>query len=228
MKDVIAARREAGHRGGVQSPRAGWGRSGRMPRAVAVDAPAPSRAPEAAAALAAPAEFAPTHGFTHRFTVARPPEQVFAYFADVRAVAAAIPGVTLTAADERHAEGAFAVGLGPVAARFRGRAEIARNPETMSGRILAAGGDDASASRARGQVDYAVRAEGEGAAVELRIGYALTGLLGQVGRPGLIEAVARGLIAKFATNLERAMGGEPGPRQSWWSRWAAWLRKAWR
>ena len=62
-------------------------------------------------------------------------------------------------------------------------------------------------------IDYRVRpADGGGSAVVLQIGYSLTGLLGQLGRPALIEAVARGLIAKFADNLERQLSDAPPER----------------
>ena len=79
-----------------------------------------------------------------------------------------------------------------------------------AGLIRAAGGDPASSSRARGVIDYRGTAAegGAGAAVELQIGYSLTGLLAQLGRPGLIEAIARRLIADFAQNLQRQLAGE--------------------
>ena len=41
--------------------------------------------------------------------------------------------------------------------------------------------------------------------VELSIGYTLTGLLAQVGRPGLVRDLAARLIAEFAVNLDRRM-----------------------
>lgn len=159
-----------------------------------------------------PVDFTPTHEFERSLYVNDTPESVFAHFADVRTVAAAIPGLSLTAASADHAEGSFAVALGPITARLRGQAQISRDASRLAGRILAAGGDAASRSRARGAVDYRVRPSeaGAGAVIEIRVGYSLSGLLGQLGRPGLVEAVARRLIADFAANLERQLGRDGG------------------
>jgi aerobic carbon-monoxide dehydrogenase small subunit len=211
VKEVIAARRE---RGVTALPGAGrtiLGPVGAQAAAAMVAGPTPvaDRVDETALA-ARPADFQPTHAFAHSFQLAQPADRVFAHFADVRAVAAAIPGLVVTQASANHAEGSFTVALGPITARFRGEAEISRDEAARSGRILAAGGDLASRSRARGAIDYCVApgASGAGSTVELQVGYSLTGLLAQLGRPGLIEAVAGRLIADFAQNLERQLAGQ--------------------
>jgi carbon-monoxide dehydrogenase small subunit len=210
VKEVIAARRERGIAAFAGAGRTLLGPVGAQAAAAMVAglAPVADRAEETALA-ARPAGFQPTHAFAHSFLIAEPADRVFAHFADVRAVAAAIPGLVVTEATASHAEGSFVVALGPITARFRGAAEISRDEAGRSGRILAAGGDPASSSRARGIIDYRVTAgEGAGSAVELQIGYSLAGLLGQLGRPGLIEAIARRLIADFAQNLQRQLTGE--------------------
>lgn len=211
VKEVTAAQRDAGVvalRGGGRATLGPVGAHASDP--IAIGAPPAERTGDVSPAFAAPVAFTPTHEFEHRFSLSAPPERVFARFADVRAVGAAIPGLALTQTDDRHAEGAFAVGLGPIRAKFKGTADLSRDPATHSGRILTAGGDAANASRARGVIDYRVRpADGGGSDVVLQIGYSLTGLLGQLGRPALIEAVARGLIAKFADNFERQMSDLP-------------------
>jgi aerobic carbon-monoxide dehydrogenase small subunit len=238
VKEVIAAQRDAGVlalRGGGRATLGPVGAHASAP--MTADAPPGERPVEVSPALAAPVAFTPAHSFEHSFSLRASPQRVFAVFADVRAVGAAIPGLTLTKADERHAEGAFSVGLGPVRAKFKGQADISRDPASHSGRILTAGGDVVSASRARGVIDYRVRpADGGGSAVALQIGYSLTGLLGQLGRPALIEAVARGLIAKFADNLERQLSDAPPERprpllaklSAVVSRWATRFGKAFR
>jgi carbon-monoxide dehydrogenase small subunit len=210
LQEVIAARRGRGIPALAGAGRTILGPVGAQAEAaiVAGAMPAVDRVDDTALAPR-PADFQPTHAFAHSFQLAQPPDRVFAHFADVRAVAAAIPGLVVTQASASHAEGSFVVALGPITARFRGEAEISRDEPRRSGRILAAGGDPASSSRARGIVDYRVTpGEGAGAAVELQIGYSLTGLLAQLGRPGLIEAIARRLIADFAQNLQRQLAGE--------------------
>jgi aerobic carbon-monoxide dehydrogenase small subunit len=210
VTEVIAARRERGIAALAGAGRTILGPVGAQAAAAVVAGPAPVAERVDETALAArPAAFQPTHAFAHSFQLAEAADRVFAHFADVRAVAAAIPGLVLTQASASHAEGSFVVALGPITARFRGAAEIWRDEAGRSGRILAAGGDPASSSRARGIIDYRVMpGEGAGATVELQIGYSLTGLLAQLGRPGLIEAIARRLIADFAQNLQRQLDGE--------------------
>ena len=211
VKEVIAARRGRGVAALEGAGRAALGPVGaQVAITVASDAPTPVADAADAPAAMRPADFEPTNTFVHEFRLVQSPDRVFAHFADVRAVAAAIPGLVVTQASADHAEGSFTVALGPITARFRGEAEISRDEAARSGRILAAGGDLASRSRARGAIDYRV-APGEGGAgstVELQVGYSLTGLLAQLGRPGLIEAVARRLIADCAQNLERQLAGQ--------------------
>jgi len=126
-----------------------------------------------------------------------------ALFADTRAVAAAVPGFTLSDAGPSHAEETLAVALGPIRARFAGRALIERDDTLPGGSILAAGSDGTTGAQARGRIDYRIRAadEGSGAVIDLTIAYALGGLLAQLGRPALIEALARDLLARFAAAL---------------------------
>jgi carbon-monoxide dehydrogenase small subunit len=215
VKEVIAARRERGVAALAGAGRATLGPVGaRGAIAVPSDAPAPVVDAAEAPATMRPADFEPTNTFVQGFRLAQPPDRVFAAFADVRAVAAAIPGLVVTQASADHAEGSFIVALGPITARFRGEADISRDEAARCGRILAAGSDLSSRSRARGAIAYRVASDvgGAGSTVELQVGYSLTGLLAQLGRPGLIEAVARRLIADFAQNLERQLaGGEPPP-----------------
>ena len=206
VKEVIAARRANGV--AAANPRTTLGPVGAQASAPALIVAAPKSVETMAPTVAtASTDFTPAHVFQHSFRLGASPERVYEFFADIRAVAAAIPGLTLTQADERHASGLFSVGLGPVRAQFAGDAEISRDPATRSGRVVAAGGDASSASRARGMLDYRVEPAEAGALVSLSIGYSLTGLLAQLGRPGLIEAVARGLIAQFAGRAEAALGG---------------------
>jgi carbon-monoxide dehydrogenase small subunit len=219
VKEVIAARRDQGVAAIPGGGRATLGPVGahlvrdepRQAKSPAVKAPLPiDRAGDAAETAPLSVDFTPTHQFEHALSVSAAPERVFAHFADVGAVAAAVPGLTLTMARADHAEGSFAVALGPITAHFRGQAQISRDAARLSGRILAAGGDAVRRSRARGALDYRVRPcdAGPGSIIEIRVGYSLSGLLAQLGRPGLVEALARRLIGDFAENLERQLGGD--------------------
>ena len=169
----------------------------------------PPAAPAAASVDSIP-DFIPANVVEQHFDVAHPPEQVFAVFEDIATVAACLPGASLTApAKPERVEGAIRVKIGPIAATFLGSARIERNSADMSGRIVGIGNDRRSRSSTQGEIRYRLVPISEGAAtrVDLSIGYTLTGMLAQVGRPGLVRDLAARLIAEFAANLDRRLSG---------------------
>jgi carbon-monoxide dehydrogenase small subunit len=155
-------------------------------------------------------DFTPEKVFENHFAVAYPPEKVFAMFGDVAAVAACLPGASLTGAPTpERVEGTIRVKLGPIAASFRGAARIERDPENLSGRIVGIGNDQRSRSSTQGEIRYHLVPTEQGAAtrVELSIGYSLRGMLAQIAREGLVRDLATRLTADFASNLNRRLSG---------------------
>jgi carbon-monoxide dehydrogenase small subunit len=164
--------------------------------------------PEAVGSVPSIPDFIPATVLEQQFTVAHPPEQVFAMFDDIAAVAACLPGASLTAPPKpERVEGAIRVRIGPIAATFQGAARVERNPADMSGRIVGIGNDRRSRSSTQGEIRYRLVPIGQGTRVDLSIGYTLTGMLAQVGRPGLVRDLAARLIAEFAGNLDRRLSG---------------------
>jgi carbon-monoxide dehydrogenase small subunit len=159
-------------------------------------------------------DFTPATVLTQHFSVAHPPELVFAMFDDIATVAACLPGASLTAPPSpERVEGAIRVKIGPIAATFLGAARVERSPADMSGRIVGIGNDRRSRSSTQGEIRYRLVPIEQGAAtrVDLSIGYTLTGMLAQVGRPGLVRDLAARLITEFAGNLDRRLSGaSPG------------------
>jgi len=166
--------------------------------------------PEAVGLVPSIADFIPATVLEQQFSVAHPPEQVFAMFDDIAAVAACLPGASLTAPPKpERVEGAIRVRIGPIAATFQGAARVERNPAGMSGRIIGTGNDRRSRSSTQGEIRYRLVPIEQGTRVDLSIGYTLTGMLAQVGRPGLVRDLAARLIAEFAGNLDRQLSGAP-------------------
>lgn len=164
--------------------------------------------PEAAASIGSIPDFAPATVLEQHFSVKHPPAQVFAMFDDIAAVAACLPGASLTAPlNPERIEGAMRVKIGPIAATFSGIARVERNPDDLSGRIVGIGNDRRSRSATQGEIRYRLLPIEQGAAtqVDLSIGYTLTGMLAQVGRPGLLRDLAARMIAEFAGNLDRRL-----------------------
>jgi carbon-monoxide dehydrogenase small subunit len=164
--------------------------------------------PQVAGSIAPIPDFIPATVLEQQFSVAHPPEQVFAMFDDIAAVAACLPGASLTAPPRpERIEGAIRVRIGPIAATFQGAARVERNPADMSGRIVGIGTDRRSRSSTQGEIRYRLVPIEQGTRVDLSIGYTLTGMLAQVGRPGLVRDLAARLIAEFAGNLDRRLSG---------------------
>ena len=216
VQSVIEARRarniapEPGGERKVLGP-VGSGRSVHRDAGRVEHAPPPAgeqTAPEAASSVSSIPDFVPATVLTEHFTVAHPPEHVFATFGDIAAVAACLPGVSLMAPPTpERVEGAIRVKIGPIAATFQGAARVERNPANMSGRIVGRGNDRRSRSSTQGEIRYRLVQFGQGTRVDLSIGYTLTGMLAQVGRAGLVRDLAARLIAEFAGNLDRRLSG---------------------
>lgn len=193
--------------GPVGSGRSAHDQAGRAERVPAVEGEQTSF--EVAGSVGAVPDFVPATVLEQQFSVAHPPEQVFAMFDDIAAVAACLPGASLTASPKPgRIEGAIRVRIGPIAATFQGIARVERSPADMSGRIVGIGNDRRSRSSTQGEICYRlVPIEQQGTRVDLSIGYTLTGMLAQVGRPGLVRDLAARLIAEFAGNLDRRLSG---------------------
>jgi carbon-monoxide dehydrogenase small subunit len=216
VQSVIDARRARNIAPEADGGRTSLGPAGSGRATSGRSEPQPARQALAAASDRAAAgtipDFTPATVLDQRFTLLHPPAKVFAMFDDIVGIAACLPGVSLTAPPKpERIEGVIRVRLGPIAAAFEGAARVERDPATLSGCIVGIGTDQRSHSATQGEIRYRlVPLEGGTAtAVELSIGYTLTGMLAQVGRPGLVRDLARRLVAEFAGNLDRHMSGAP-------------------
>jgi aerobic carbon-monoxide dehydrogenase small subunit len=196
--------------GPVGSGRSAHDGAGRAERIPAVESE--QTLSEAAGSVGSIPDFVPATALEQQFSVAHPPEQVFAMFGDIAAVASCLPGASLTASPKpERVEGAIRVKIGPIAATFQGAARVERSSADMSGRIVGIGNDRRSRSSTQGEIRYRLVPIEQGTRVDLSIGYTLTGMLAQVGRPGLVRDLAARLIAEFAGNLDRRLSGtSPG------------------
>src|SRR5690242_19456294 len=99
--------------------------------------------------------------------------------------------------------------VGPIAAEFRGTAEIDRDPKTHSGVIEGSGRDQRSSSATRGVIRFRLTRQTETATrVDLDVGYRLTGPLAQFSRSDLVHDIASRIVATFAENVEVRLSGK--------------------
>jgi aerobic carbon-monoxide dehydrogenase small subunit len=155
-------------------------------------------------------DWVPQMSFDQSFRVGHPRPQVWAMFGRVAEVAACLPGASLSGdPTAERVVGQIRVKVGPISAEFSGAAEIERDDASYSGRIIGAGNDARSKSTTRGAVTYRLLDDDEGRAtvVQVTVGYALSGMLAQFGRAGIVKDVAGRLTESFAKNLEARLSG---------------------
>ena len=170
----------------------------------------PAGGPPAAARREAQADFTPQASYAQSFVVAHPRDKVWAFFADVPAVAACLPGASLTGEPtDGHVDGKMRIKVGPMSAEFHGSAEITRDPATWSGTIIGSGRDSRSNSATRGRISYRLSPadDPQSTRVDVNVAYALTGAFAQFSRSGLIEDIANRMTQTFVRNLEARLAG---------------------
>jgi aerobic carbon-monoxide dehydrogenase small subunit len=214
---VLAARRARGIAAILDGGRKRLGPAGSGHAVAAAPAAArASAAPEHEARpeesrVASPLDFTPQATFAQSFTIEHPPDTVWAFLGRVADVAGCLPGVTLTGGPtDREAAGRMRIKVGPIVAEFHGVARIARDELARTGEIVGSGKDKRSQSQTMGSVRYSVL-QGPTAGttqVDLTIGYALTGILVQFNRSGLVRDVATRMTTAFVTNLESRLASE--------------------
>ena len=215
IRSVIAERRARGI-----APLRGGGRSDLGPvgsgHAAAVTASDPRNAsPVRRTAAAQPAasmdgDWTPSASFARTFTIEKPRGAVWAFFKDIKSVAACLPGVALTGEPtDDNIDGHMRVKLGPINAAFRGVARVTRDNSDFSGTIEGRGEDARSQSATRGRIGYRLVPDNDGAAtrVDLTIAFALTGMLAQFSRSGLVQSIVDRMIGTFVENLTARLDG---------------------
>ena len=156
------------------------------------------------------------------FVLEHPREAVWALMSNPEAVVACMPGARLDAPPQQDGRiaGRIEVRLGPIVAGFSGTGTATPFPSEYRQRIEGHGADRKSGSRVSGSVDYRLSAcagpsGGEATRVDVVIGYALTGLLAQLGRSALARELAQRIGETFAQNVDanlRAPSGAPAPQ----------------
>ncbi|WP_241672992.1 xanthine dehydrogenase family Fe-S subunit [Lacisediminimonas profundi] len=143
------------------------------------------------------------------FDVDFPPQQVWEFMGDVRALAACLPGAEVQEADGTSVKGRIAVKFGPISAAFNGAATLERDNEAQAGMLRGAGTDTVSHSRAKGDVGYRLIAldGGQRTRVDITLEHMLQGPLAQFSRSGLVRDFVSRMIVEFGRNLNASMGG---------------------
>lgn len=140
------------------------------------------------------------------FTVPYAVDAVWAFMADLPAVAGCLPGAVLTEVEGEKVKGHIAIKFGPMSARFEGAARLQRDDSRKRGVLKGAGQDSLSNSKAAGDIAYQLTARSDSeteVAVDLQ--YSLQGPLAQFSRSGLVRDFVRRMITDFGKSVARRM-----------------------
>jgi carbon-monoxide dehydrogenase small subunit len=211
--------------GPVAAPAAQHGVSPGLRRGAGSD-PEPATIPARLQPLAARAPVRVTTGkieeaggvirLSQSFVLEHPREAVWALMSDPEAVARCLPGARLDGPpQDGRLTGRIEVRLGPVAASFAGEGTVTQFPSEYRQAIEGRAADRKGGSRVSGSVEYrlsevAGAAGGAATQVDVVIGYALAGLLAQLGRSGLARDLAQRLGEAFAQNIDMRLSGPSG------------------
>jgi len=143
-----------------------------------------------------------------RFSLAAPVDTVWQAFHDVGVLVECLPGASINGSAGPDADGIpllFKVKLGPIAAGFAGRGQIAFDEAAKSGSFSGSAVDAKTNSRVKGEARFAAAPAADDAQatqVTLEVDYSITGTLAQFSREGIVRALAEQLTRQFADNLQ--------------------------
>ena len=164
-----------------------------------------------AAGAARPAKTAPGTQIEGRFDVPIAADRVWAFMIDLPAVAACLPGATVTSMEGDKVKGKVAVKFGPMSAAFNGAARLERDDAARSAMLRGAGQDTLSQSRANGDIGYRLEAlSPESTRVHIDMRYSLQGPLAQFSRSGLVKDFVGRMIAEFGRNVTARLQAPAG------------------
>ncbi|MDN5896876.1 MAG: SRPBCC family protein, partial [Nocardioides sp.] len=150
---------------------------------------------------------------SNTFTIARPPQEVYAAFLDVDRIATCMPGSKLLGqTGEDTYEGEVKVKVGPLGVQYAGEFTIVeQDPEALRLTMRAKGREKRGAGNADAHIVATMTAQSDGTLVELSTDLSIRGKVAQFGR-GVIGEVTDQIMANFARNVEqmRVSGHVPG------------------
>lgn len=151
----------------------------------------------------------------HGFEIPADVGHAWTVLMDIPRIAPCMPGAELTeVVGEDTYKGNARVKVGPISLSFAGTATITDiDPAARTARVAARGSDAKGRGTASADVRFALSPAGEGRTrVDVNTDLNLTGSVAQYGRAsGLIDEVARQIIADFVRNLEAELARDGAP-----------------
>jgi len=148
--------------------------------------------------------------FSQEFSVNHSRDKVWEVFGDLETMAACFPGAEITRPlEEGRFAGRVSMTLGPMRLKFTGEGNLQRDEADWTGTIEGSGEDRATRSKATAVLSYSLRGNSNGGSfVKVEMDYQLFGPLAQIGRPALVEEVAKQLTIEFKEKLDEVVGNK--------------------
>ena len=144
---------------------------------------------------------------TTRFELAAPVEAAWAYLLDVPKIAHCVPGASLTQViDDKTYEGKVEVKLGPIGVGYKGKIMIeSMDAATHTVHVKAAGAESRGRGGASATVTAQLQPSEKGTAVVMTTDLAVSGVVAQFGRTGIMQEVAQRMAQRFASCVDQEL-----------------------
>ena len=144
---------------------------------------------------------------TTRFDLGAPIESAWAYLLDVPKIAHCVPGASLTnVIDDRTYEGKVEVKLGPIGVSYKGRIMIeSMDATTHTVHVKAEGAESKGRGGATATVTAQLQPSEKGTSVVMTTDLAVSGVVAQFGRTGIMQEVAQRMAQRFASCVDQEL-----------------------
>jgi uncharacterized protein len=144
---------------------------------------------------------------TTRFELGAPVEAAWRYLLDVQKIAHCVPGATLSEViDDKTYAGQVDVKLGPIGVSYKGRITLERTDEsTHTVHIKAEGAETRGRGGASARVTAQMLANGSATSVVMNTELAVSGVVAQFGRTGIMQEVAQRMAQRFASCVDQEL-----------------------
>jgi len=144
----------------------------------------------------------------NEFRVSVPIEQAWEVLTDIPAITPCLPGAALTDHDGNEYRGTVKIKVGPVTAKYAGKAVFAVvDEENRHIEIAADGRDSKGSGNASASITAGMHADGDETVVTIKTDLKVAGKVAQFGK-GMIAEVSGKLIDQFVTCIEQELLGD--------------------
>jgi carbon monoxide dehydrogenase subunit G len=146
------------------------------------------------------------------FSLAAPPDRVWALLTDPHRVAGCLPGAAVTEqVDDRTWRGTMTVKVGPVTTSYKGTIRFERlDPAQWEAELVGHGQDTRGRGSAEMRMQSRLRPTESGTGVTVVSEVNISGLLAQLGR-GMIESVSGQIFRQFAAAMQQKLTEPAAP-----------------